>query len=160
MTENVKPSIVVAIDGSPEGLSALRWALRAAEASDADVAVVQCWHRPSLTGVAFGSRRELTGGSPGKVAPEVQTVFAEMKVEDQVVETAVHGRAGALLLESSTNAALLVLGSRGREAWRDMVFGNVVASYVKHAACPVAVVDINGEAVIHGQLRAWGQLAN
>ena len=160
MTENVKPSIVVAIDGSPEGQSALRWALRAAAASDADVEVVQCWHRPPSTGAAFGSRREPTGGSLRTVAPEVRTVFAEMNLDDQVVEAAVQGRAGAVLLESSTNAALLVLGARGRQSWQDLVFGNAVASYVRQAACPVAVVDINGEAVIHEQLRSLAQMAN
>ena len=45
-----------------------------------------------------------------------------------------------MLLERSRGAVLLVVGSRGRGAWRSTVLGSVALHCVTHAACPVVVV--------------------
>jgi nucleotide-binding universal stress UspA family protein len=55
---------------------------------------------------------------------------------DEVFEVS---NAGSLLVQLSTTAHLLVLGSRGRGAIRSHLLGSVGIDVVRHASCPVVV---------------------
>ena len=50
------------------------------------------------------------------------------------------GPAGAMLVERSAGAALLVVGSRSRSRLPGMLLGSVALHCVVHATCPVMVV--------------------
>jgi len=50
------------------------------------------------------------------------------------------GPAGAVLVERSAGAALLVVGSRSRNRLPGMLLGSVALHCVVHAQCPVLVV--------------------
>jgi hypothetical protein len=53
----------------------------------------------------------------------------------------VEGLASPTLLEVAAGAALLVVGSRGHGAFLGTVLGSVSEHCVRHAPCPVVVVD-------------------
>ena len=57
-----------------------------------------------------------------------------------VTTEVVPGHAGAVLVEASRRAALLVVGSRGRGRLAEALLGSVSEHCVRHAACPVVVV--------------------
>jgi nucleotide-binding universal stress UspA family protein len=57
-----------------------------------------------------------------------------------VTTRVVEGPAERVLVDASTNAGLVVVGSRGRGAFRAMVAGSTACAVIHGAACPVAVV--------------------
>jgi nucleotide-binding universal stress UspA family protein len=52
----------------------------------------------------------------------------------------IRGSAAPVLLEAARDAALLVVGSRGRGEFTELVLGSVSDNCVRHAGCPVVVV--------------------
>lgn len=136
--------IVVGIDGSRQSLMALRWAIREAASSGAPVEVVHCWQPHPMTDVLFGSREELSRGSVCMLHNEVDAAFAEMpdlSTRPEVQQSSHQGRAAGYLVERTAEAHLLVLGAHGRTDARDLVFGRVATSCLRHSACPVVIVE-------------------
>ncbi len=141
MTETDRRSVVVGIDASTESLSALRWAMREAAARGASLEVVHCWQPQTLTDLALGSPHELSRASICMVDNEVRAAQAEMTDPPEVIQTSIHGRAATTLLHRAVHAELLVLGTHGHTTMHDRMFGRVAQSCIRHAACPVVVVD-------------------
>ncbi|MCW2817069.1 MAG: UspA domain protein [Nocardioides sp.] len=144
-------TIVVAIDGSPGGEQALGWAV--------EQAVIE--HRP-LT-IAHASHLTMGGdtlwmGQPGidvsgllelvEAAGHELLDAARQQVLDEHPDLAVHTRlntsldARRMLLDLAEDAAMLVVGSRGRGPVASVLLGSVSATVAKHAACPVVVVRL------------------
>jgi len=60
---------------------------------------------------------------------------------DVVIETrAVEGQAADVLVNESKDAAMLVVGSRGRGGFRELLLGSVSQQCAHYAACPVVIV--------------------
>lgn len=134
--------IVVGVDGSPAGHEALRWALRAGERFGARVSAVTVWSYPWVAAAPAPvgmpvppadsmeqAAKEVLDGTIGDVAPDAD-------VERRVLS----GEAAATLLAESADADLLVVGSRGRGAFRGALLGSVSSRCVSHAEVPVLVV--------------------
>lgn len=146
-TAPVPPGAVVAgYDGRPVADRALDWAAREALASGRPLAVVHALtstpvlQRPGLAGVA-----SLTAPAPGdtlqrtplqRAAEELATRFPELSVShleirgDPVVELAALG----------SDAGLLVVGSRGDGAVRNIPSAQVGTRLARLASIPVVVV--------------------
>ena len=58
----------------------------------------------------------------------------------QVEIEAVRGDAAPALLSAAGDAALLVVGTRGRGGFKGLLLGSVSAKVTHHAPCPVVVV--------------------
>jgi len=54
--------------------------------------------------------------------------------------TAVVGTAGRVLARLSDDASLVVVGSRGRTEWKELLLGSVSQEVLHRAECPVVVV--------------------
>jgi nucleotide-binding universal stress UspA family protein len=141
------PRVVVGVDGSDASRAALAAAIEEATSRRADVDVVvsvevtDYWTDlgsvvvPSLDQIRSELHRRtehlLTEAaehrSPGEVMPHTRVVVAE-------------GSAGAVLVQHSRTADLLVVGSRGHGAFRGLLLGSIALECAMHAACPVLVV--------------------
>jgi len=129
--------VVVGVDGSPGAAAALEFAFDEAEAHGNRLVAVYAWDAGDAE---VGAREEadralaeLLAGWPDKhpdVTVERRAVRSRHPVETLLVE----GR----------NAALLVVGRRGRGGFAGLLLGSVSDGLVRHAHRPVAVVHGGG----------------
>ncbi|MDQ2755702.1 MAG: universal stress protein [Actinomycetota bacterium] len=137
--------VVVGVDGSDASLAALRWASFVAEATDSSLDVVAVW-QPTT---AFGLMGEGWGALPTDWDPDAVTrealeqamasVFGDdvpLTCESRVIE----GNIAQVLLETSADARMLVVGSRGHGGFASLLLGSVSAACAEHATCPVLVI--------------------
>lgn len=135
-------SILVGVDGSPSSRIALSWA--AAEAADhqADLVVLNVWEATLLPPV--GSVPQSGLADPNQLAAETLVqVIKEVLGDDPpvLVQPRIKpGNAAEVLIEESEDAALLVVGTRGRGGFAGLVLGSVSQHVAAYARCPVAVV--------------------
>ncbi|HEU4947179.1 MAG TPA: universal stress protein [Kribbella sp.] len=140
-----KPAeVVVGVDGSETSIAAVDFAFEQAQATGATLTAVLAWRDPVWTG-------------PGEQVPlvydldeleqENAAVLAESlaghteKYPDVTVNRKlVRGHTAEVLVEAARSAQLLVVGSRGRGAFRGMLLGSVSRSMLHHSPCPVAVI--------------------
>ena len=120
-TGDVAGSIVVAVDGSDHADRAVRWA--------AEQAVLE-HHR--LVAVAVG-------GSSDTCSEDAVATVRKLHPDLAVRGASVPGDPREVLIDLSTQAHLLVVGSRGRGTLRGMLLGSVSTTVSAHAACPVVV---------------------
>jgi nucleotide-binding universal stress UspA family protein len=62
----------------------------------------------------------------------------------QVRRVVAPDRPSRMLLDHAEDAQLLVVGSRGRGAFRGMLLGSTSRALLHHATCPLAVVRSEG----------------
>ena len=132
--------IVVGVDGSEPSKAALRWAARIAPAVDATIDVVIAWDYPQVYGV------------PGYVDDWRPDLDAEKVLQDSLDAVFAgdlpqglrplvrQGPARQVLLKASSDAEMLVVGSRGHGGFAGLLLGSVSAACAEHADCPVLVV--------------------
>jgi nucleotide-binding universal stress UspA family protein len=165
--------IVVGVDASPNARRALAWAAEEARLRQALLQVVHAYDSKNLAApVFFGSvhTRDAGVGATGDPSPPELTASVHRReaVEEavrgqadelleallaglgetvsgvQVQQTVVEGRHPAeALVQLSVDADLLVVGSRGRGGFSELLLGSVSHAAVLHAACPVVVVPSN-----------------
>jgi nucleotide-binding universal stress UspA family protein len=134
--------IVVGVDGSPYSEEALRWAIGQARLTGRPVDAVISWNVPvdySLAGA--GPLLSFDWQDVARTTLE-ETVGKVVAAEDAdlVLQHVVMGHPARVLLEASADAALLVVGSRGRGGFTGMLLGSVSQNVIARAACPVVVV--------------------
>jgi nucleotide-binding universal stress UspA family protein len=161
--------IVVGVDASPNARRALAWAAAEARLRQAVLQVVHAYHAKNLAApVYFGSTHtyDAAVGAAGEPQPELTvSVHAREAFEEavrsqadellaallgelgetvsgvEVQRTVVEDRHPAeALVGLSVDADLLVVGSRGRGGFSELLLGSVSHAAVLHAVCPVVVV--------------------
>jgi nucleotide-binding universal stress UspA family protein len=144
MTQAQQPSagrIVVGVDGSDTSKAAFEWALRQGELTGSGVDAVITW--------AISANAAVAGALPEDFNPEadaaaqldeavraVRGTHPDVDLRTVVIE----GAAGPDLVEYSTGAELLVIGSRGHGFVAGLLLGSVSEYCVSHAHCPVLVL--------------------
>ena len=133
--------IVVGVDGSPSSMKALRWTIRQAKLTGAEVEAVTAWSYPSGYGWApFSEGAVDFEGDAGKILVEALAEVSGI-APDVVVEPLVaQGHAADVLVRAAEGADLLVVGSRGHGGFAGMLLGSVSQHCVQHARCPVLVL--------------------
>jgi len=139
-TSDQSPQIVVAVDGSPSSEQALRWAVRQAAATGAEVHAVHAWHLPDLYGWGAVIDDVDWAENARLVLDRALAEALEPAVAAGVHRHVVEGHATQVLLDAAADADLLVVGSRGHGGFAGMLLGSVSQHVVAHAACPVVVV--------------------
>ena len=140
MSSSVSPRIVVGVDGSESSKQALRWAAYLAAGAGAEIEVVSTWSYPTSLGwSATPSNWNPQQDLEKFLTKTVDEVFGEQR-PDGVRLSVVEGSAAAVLLERSSDALMVVLGSRGHGGFTGLLIGSVSASLAEHSKCPVLVV--------------------
>lgn len=132
--------IVVGIDDSEQALAALNWAGTEADIHHVTLRVVHAWEYPYQTPDAASCQaRDLTRIDAARVLDRAVELAREMCGGDVIGEL-VEGSPGSAILASVRDGDLLVLGSRGRGAWKTGLFGSTVNRVLDEADLPVAVI--------------------
>jgi nucleotide-binding universal stress UspA family protein len=140
---DVVARIVVGVDGSPGAVRALDWAGAEAERSGAELTVVGAWVYGEFGGNVFAE--EDAQLVVEKAALSVADRYPAVSVNRQLCkESAAHS-----LIEASSSADLLVVGSRGFGGFRGLLFGSVGQHCLTHAPCSVAIIRTSDEVQTH-----------
>ena len=158
MSGSTNPTIIVGVNGSSASARALRWAAAEADRVDAQLRVVLIWnveprayYAPSISPADCDRRQERAAA---RLAATVRAVLGSMP-RDSVVTMVAQGMPDRALVEQSTGADLLVLGSASGVV-SGRAIGPVIRACLSHAHCPVVVVGPEG-ARDHAQISAQHQ---
>jgi nucleotide-binding universal stress UspA family protein len=132
--------IVVGTDGSEHAEHAVRWAADEADRRGAELIIVHGWkHHYHLTIEGVDRADDLAPVDAELIldrAVEASRAVSGASTEGRLVE----GSVADTLLDLSTTADLLVVGSRGRGGFRAMLFGSIASSVATHSNCPTVIV--------------------
>jgi len=141
--------IVVGVDGSPASHHALVWAHAEAKQRGTDLDVVMAWAYPYQWAEGFNAQwgadsdyfakfasTEVDQGIDAMLAGEPRPAW----IHTHIVE----GAASVVLLRFARDAELLVVGTRGRGGFRDLLLGSVSTACVHHTPCAITVVPTPG----------------
>jgi nucleotide-binding universal stress UspA family protein len=144
--------IVVGVSGSMASLGALRWAGQEASRLQGQLCVVRAWHPEQLAPYADPSDRldavRLRQDAERGLAAALQQAFGPDRPAGLVSEVA-EGMAERILVDRSSRADLLVLGSTSVPAVIGRSIGPVIRSCLSRAYCPVVVIGAEGLARRH-----------
>jgi nucleotide-binding universal stress UspA family protein len=139
--------IVVGVDQSEGAKAALVFAHEEDRLRHATLRAVHAWQfgyigYSGLEGAVptmGGDIRDLREAATATLEATVRDALpdpGDVTVEQRVVE----GAPGAVLVDESQNADLLVVGSRGHGGFAQLLLGSVSQQCAQHAACPVVIV--------------------
>jgi nucleotide-binding universal stress UspA family protein len=148
------PRVVVGIDGSEGSRAALAAAIDEAVRMGGEVEAVASYvltdYWTDLASIVVPSHEQVVEGLQERTRMLVDEVLAARRaVEEAAGVPAVRaevfqGPAAEVLVDRAASADLLVVGSRGRGAFRGLLLGSVALHCAMHAACPVMVVHPQG----------------
>ena len=144
--------VVVGVDDSDGAKAALAFAHEEARLRNATLRAVHAWQFGYIGYTGFegavpalgGDIAELRAAAVAALDATVRAVLPDpggVEIEQRVVE----GAAGAVLVDESSQADLLVVGSRGHGGFTQLLLGSVGQQCAHHAACPVVIVRPRAE---------------
>lgn len=140
MNGQLDRTIVVGVDGSPDGTRALEWAIDEARRRGMKVLLVHGVEVGAVAASPYGG-----GGVLEQLEDAGRQVLAEavdvVKAAGLPVDCRMEVGSGAhALIEASRGAELVVVGSRGHGGFLGMLLGSVSNACTHHAHCPVVVI--------------------
>lgn len=137
--------IVVGVDGSEGGDTALRWALGQAALLDADLDIVVAWDFEAKWATGLNPEwphdaEHLASAATTVAQRSLDVALGGHPHPDHVRILAIQGSSALVLTEHARGADLLVIGTRGRGGFSKLLLGSVSTACVKHATCPTVVV--------------------
>ena len=132
--------IVVGVDGSACGHEALTWAIAEAAARQQPLVALAAWSwldQPGKFDPDY-SEKDVTAMAEAAVDRALGEVRGGSDVDIEI--RPVNDLPAHALIEASSEASLLVVGSRGLGGFRGLLLGSVSNNAVHHAHCPVVVV--------------------
>lgn len=133
---------MVGVDGSEASVKALRWAIEEARLRGATVRAVHAWSYPRVS-----TYHEAAHALAAPLAEQAEAVLdrvvqeaAEGEHDVEIQQVTVEGPAAAALVEASSEASLLVIGSRGLGGFSGLLLGSVSHQAASHASCAVVIV--------------------
>jgi nucleotide-binding universal stress UspA family protein len=134
--------VIVGVDGSAPSWNALRWAVAEAGRRGSMLRVVAAYRAP-WPGEEIAAGIDLSGAALARTESVVGEMVADARQAEpgiRVSGLAVNGAAVPVLHAAATNAALLVVGSRGHGGFTSLLLGATGLQTATHAPVPVVVV--------------------
>ncbi|MCU1425059.1 MAG: universal stress protein UspA [Microbacteriaceae bacterium] len=130
--------VVVGVDGSPQSLLALR---RAAEMFDDETVIepIMVWQHPPTAHTYALSDWDPEEEAARVLRDAIIQVFGD-PVPGRVRPAVTTGPAAKALIDASSGAELLIVGSRGHGGFAGLVLGSVSSACAGYAHCPVLVM--------------------
>jgi nucleotide-binding universal stress UspA family protein len=135
-----KRRIVVGVDGFESSKAALRWAIRQAKLTGAEVEAITAWHIPVGTGWVPTPDMPDYQDDAFAVLTEALNEMSAVDPDVQVCPRVVEGRAGQVLVDAADGGDLLVVGSRGHRGLAEALLGSVGQYCANNASCPVVIM--------------------
>jgi nucleotide-binding universal stress UspA family protein len=143
-TSSAPSGVVVGTDGSELSTAAVGEAFREADSRGAPLTVVHTWSiELADTGMRMlesDEARARIAESETALAAQAVAGWAEKYPDVQVRTVVLNAHPVEALADTSRDAELVVVGSRGRGGFRGLLLGSVSQGVLHHAHCPVMVV--------------------
>lgn len=154
MTDDRKQPVVVGLDGSASAAAAIEFAAAEAVALGVPLRLVHGYVWPVLYACLANVPYQPSDWQPATSAVSMMDAAAR-RVRSahpglQVQTAVASGSGGAVLLDESANASLVVIGARGSGGFVGLLSGPVAGYLSGRAACPLVVVPERSAAVTSG----------
>jgi nucleotide-binding universal stress UspA family protein len=146
--------VVVGLDGSPSSVTAAWWAAREAVDRQLPVVLLHSWTTQPLD-VPIAQEALSKQRYGGQVLQRMEAELLHRHADLDVTTELVSSPAAQALVDASSNASLLVLGSRGHGTVAGFVLGSISLHVLGLARCPTVTVRADDPAVEAG----WGHPA-
>jgi nucleotide-binding universal stress UspA family protein len=146
LTEPSSP-VVIGVDGSPGGASALRWGLALAARRQARVRLVHAF-APPVWDLRIGAGNDVEAVDDGYAGYDAARDLLERLVEQaaaayptlSITSRLVDDAAASALIEESREAGTIVVGAHGARGFSNLVAGSTTMNVASHAHCTVVTV--------------------
>lgn len=142
-TQQIRPTVVVGVDGSASALRAVRWGAAEAGRRRALLRLVTAfgWEADRVVHAALAERYRHILLSRARSQLDEAAELAEREAPDiEVDREVVVGHAMAVLGDEALRAQLVVIGDSGLGRIDGLVVGSVAVALAAHASSPVVVV--------------------
>jgi nucleotide-binding universal stress UspA family protein len=130
--------IVVGVDGSPESLGGLRWAVQQAALTGSHIEAIFGWQEPQHYRLTSAGETENWREIAAPILGEAIRSLGAPETA-RITEKVARGHPAQILIVASARADLLVVGWRGQGGFVGMLLGSVSRYVIAHATCPVLV---------------------
>jgi len=136
--------VVVAVDGSPASRDAVQFAFDFASRHAMALRAVHAWEVPFFDGpgvtVPVTLALDQVKDEEIRLTAEAIAGWSQKYPDVAVSQQAIHGSAERVVIDATSDADLIVVGSRGRGGFTGLLLGSVSQALLHHSDCPVAVI--------------------
>ncbi len=132
--------VVVGVDGSEQSRTALVWAAFLAGSMQASLEAIICWDFGTFLYESYPRDWDPATDARTVIDKTLDEAFGQHDRPKDLTVSVRQGTVTRTLLQASTDADLLVVGSRGHGGFAGLLLGSVSAACAEHARCPVLVV--------------------
>lgn len=132
--------IVVGVDGSPSSLDALRRGATLAQALNAPLRVVTTWDYPAILDGGYAMEGWSPEGNAREVLSDALAQAFHGSPPAGLTSEVREGPAASVLIDESSSAQMLIIGSRGHGGFVGLLLGSVSSVCSQHARCPVLIM--------------------
>lgn len=139
----VRPQIVVGLDGSPESLTAARWAAHEARLREVAVLLVHAFDIPVFGALGYTIPADLSEELYRAGDQLLADVAHDLRAQDPelpITGRQVRADPRPVLVELSERAVLTVVGTRGGGRIPEAILGSAAQHLTSHGRSPVAVI--------------------
>lgn len=140
--------VLVGVDGSPESLGALDWAVERAAKKGWRVHILCAYSLPSFTSTSLDGGFTPLDDTAIRAGAQAVVDEAMKRVEGRGVPVTASletGDPAGVLVDLSNEAVMAVVGTRGGGGFADRLLGTVSSALPAHAHCPTVVVPRHTE---------------
>ncbi|MEO6942319.1 MAG: universal stress protein [Terrimesophilobacter sp.] len=141
--------VVVGVDGSPAGRAAIRFAAAEAGRRGQTLTLMRAWYAPKLPETLKELEKERDTSLEAdatELLTEASRIAKDVHADVDLRLRAIHRPSAEALLDASSAAALLVVGSSRREGAQQTILGSVTHDVLLNLAAPTIVVHSDDQA--------------